>query len=558
MLQALTIQNVALIERIALTFEQGLCVLTGETGAGKSILLDSLGLALGARADAALVAHGADRAVVAAAFAPADGALGDLLAEADVVVEPGEPLILRRVVTPDGRSRAFVNDQPVSVGLLRRLGSALVEIQGQLEQHGLLDAATHRVLLDRFAASGEAVDAVHDAWTGWRSAERALGAARDAAATAERDEAFLRHALEELDSLAPEACEETSLAERRAFLMSRERIVEALNAAEQAIAGDVDFASALGAAARALERAADKAGGRLDEALAALDRTRIELAEALNALQAAAGSIDADSDTLVRVEERLFALREIARKHRVAPDALPELRRDLRARLDAIEHGEERIAELERTAAAARLSYRQAADTLSEARREAAGRLERLVATELPPLRLDKARFRVAVTPLDERDWGATGADRVLFEVSTNPGAPFGPLGRIASGGELARFMLAIKLALSETGGVATIVFDEVDAGIGGATAAAVGERLARLGRRLQVLVVTHSPQVAALGGQHLHVEKRTAGERAVTHVAELAPAARREEIARMLSGAAITEEARAAADSLLLLRPAV
>ena len=552
MLLGLTIRDVVLIDRLELAFHAGLCVLTGETGAGKSILLDALGLALGVRADSALVRHGAEQAAVAAEFAlPAGHPAFRLLQDAGITAE-GDRLVLRRVVNADGRSRAFVDDQPASVGLLKQLGEMLVEIQGQFEQHGLLDPATHREALDAYGGHRREADGVATAWATWRAAaaERAEAAAQLDKARADED--YLRHALAELDALEPKPGEEASLAAERALLMNREKLTEALDAALAELVGERGGERALGTAERLLARLSDKAGGALDGALAALERAQLETREAVAQLEAAARGLDRDQSSLERIEERLFALRALARKHGVSLEQLPALRAELARRIGALDDGSGRLARLARREQEAREAYVAAAELLGKKRRQTVKALDAAVMKELPPLKLDKARFHTVLTALDESDWGATGSERVQFEVTTNPGAAPGPLARIASGGELSRFMLALKVVLAKTSPVPTLVFDEVDSGIGGAVAAAVGERLHRLGRELQVLVVTHSPQVAARGGHHWRVEKRQAQAKTLTRVAELTAEERREEIARMLSGSAVTAEARAAAASLM------
>lgn len=554
MLTALAIRDVVLIDRLDLVFVPGLSVLTGETGAGKSILLDALGLALGTRADSGLVRHGRDQASVTAEFDPPPGhAVDTIMAEAELEPRDG-PLILRRLVAADGRSRAYVNDQPTSVTLLRRLGDALVEIQGQFDQRGLMDPATHRDTLDAFAGLGRQAASARAAWQAWRDAAARHAEARAALDRARADEDWLRHAVDELDRLAPTDGEERQLSETRAVLANAEAVLSAMNAAAGALAGEDGGAdSAVAQAQRALDRIADRAGSRLDVATAALERAAAEIQEAVAELQSAADDIEADSGRLADIEDRLHALRDLARKHGVEPDDLPRLHRamvDRLAALDADGGGLAVLAEAERRA---RAGFVAAAETLSEGRSAAAGRLDAAIAVELPPLKLEKARFATAVERLDEPRWGPDGVDSVGFRVATNPGTPPGPLNRIASGGELSRFLLALKVVLAESSPVPTLVFDEVDSGVGGAVAAAVGDRLARLADRLQVLVVTHSPQVAAQGTHHWHVEKRATGDSVTTTVAALDPGARREEIARMLSGAAVTAEARAAADSLLV-----
>ncbi|AWK87527.1 DNA repair protein RecN [Azospirillum thermophilum] len=551
MLASLTIRDVVLIERLTLSFRRGLCVLTGETGAGKSILLDALGLALGARAESGLVRHGAEQAAVTAEFElsgdhPALAILKEQGLDAD------DHLVVRRTVSADGRSRAWVNDQAVGVGLLKRLGEELVEVHGQFDTHGLLNPQTHRGVLDAYAGLDTLAAQVAAAHRAWRQVEEARANAAAEIARARSEEEYLRHAVAELDALAPKPGEEAELAETRAVLMHREKLVDGLNGAFAELSGERGAERSLSAAIRTLSRIADKAGGVLDPVIAALDRAASELAEATGALQAVSANVDMDPRALEKLEERLFALRAAARKHGVDVDALAALREDMAGRLLLIEDQGDLLTRLARESEQAREAYRKAAEALGGERRAAAARLDAAVATELPPLKLEKARFRTLVEPLDEAEWGPHGLDRIAFQVATNPGSPPGALNKIASGGELARFMLALKVVLAQTSTVGTLVFDEVDTGIGGAVAAAVGERLERLGHGLQVLVVTHSPQVAARGAIHLKVQKSVSGERVATSVAELDGDERREEIARMLSGATVTAEARAAATSLI------
>ncbi len=553
MLLGLTIRDVVLIDRLSLAFRPGLCVLTGETGAGKSILLDALGLALGRRADAGLVRPGAEQAVVIAEFAVAhDHPAAAILREAGIAADLAGTIVLRRLVGADGRSRAFVNDEPASVGLLRALGDSLVEIQGQGEQRGLLDPATHRALLDAFAEHAVAPDALAASWQAWRMARERAAEAERHLADSRAEEDLLRHNRAELDALAPEGDEEERLGARRALMQNAERLGEAIAEAIAEIDGDGGAQQALARALRRLERARDRAQGLLDSALAAAERAADETAEALEALSQAARVLELDPRALEAVEERLFALRALARKHGVAVADLPRLREALAIQLAAIDAGEDDVAALAEAASIARDRFIAAAHAVSHARERAAHRLDAAIAGELKPLRLDKARFRTVLTPLAEADWSEHGVERVHFEVATNPGAPFGPLARIASGGELSRFMLALKLVLAGTSSVPTLIFDEVDSGIGGAVAAAVGERLQLLGARLQVLVVTHSPQVAARGAHHWRVAKAQAQRATVTRVEELDADTRQEEIARMLSGNVVTAEARAAAASLI------
>jgi DNA repair protein RecN (Recombination protein N) len=551
MLARLSIRDIVLIDQLDLAFGPGFGALTGETGAGKSILLDALGLALGGRAEAGLVRRGAEQAVVSAAFdLPARHAARALLEERGLAAD--DAVVLRRTLGADGRSRAFVNDQPASVALLRELGALLVEIQGQAEQHGLAQAATHRAVLDAFAGLDADLAALAGLFRAWRDAvtDRDKAAADAASAAAEED--FLRHALGELDALDPKPDEEERIVGERQILMNREKLVEALNGALAELGGTRPVDQALRAARRQIDRLAGKAGTLLDGAAAALDRAAIELAEAIRQLEAAGAKVEADSGRLQALDDRLFALRDLARKHRTTVAALPALRASIADRLGGIVDGAKTRAALEKRVAAARFAYAKAAEAVSAARARAAQKLDKAVTRELPPLKLEKARFAARVDTLPEGEWGAGGRDRVSFEVATLPGAPLGPLGRIASGGELSRLMLALKVVLARAGSAPTLVFDEVDSGIGGATAAAVGERLARLGRDVQVLAVTHSPQVAARADAHYRVEKIAAKGAALARVAALDGEKRREEIARMLSGRDVTDEARRAADALI------
>ena len=548
MLTALSIRDVVLIEALDLDFGPGLGVLTGETGAGKSILLDALGLALGARGDSGLVRHGAAQASVTASFDPPAG-VAALLDENGIEADPDEPLIVRRVVKADGGSRGFVNNQPASAALLRELGARLVEIHGQHDDRGLLNPRGHRALLDTFGRLDTAV--VGAAWRAWREAADALAGALAEIETAARDREWLDHAVAELDTLAPEPGEEETLAERRRVMQRSEKIAEDLNALGDALEGADGALSKMRQAARILDRISPDHDA-LGEALAAVDRAMIEAGNAGEQVAEAARALAYDPRALEEDEARLFELRAIARKHRVQPDELAALTDALRARRDRLEAGEEGIAALEQRAASARKAFATAAQSLTKSRQTAAERLDSAVASELPPLKLDAARFRTTVAPLPEEQWGPAGQDRVEFEIATNPGAPFGALIKIASGGELSRFILALKVALAEEGGAATMIFDEIDRGVGGAVASAIGERLARLAGSAQLLVVTHSPQVAARGAAHLLIAKRNDGVVTRTGVRALDAEERREEIARMLSGATITDEARAQADRLI------
>ena len=575
MLTGLSIRDVVLIARLDLAPDPGLTALTGETGAGKSIVLDALGLATGARADSGLVRRGAAQASATATFAPppAHPAYA-YLEEKGLAAEPGEELILRRQLSPDGRSRAFVNDQATGVGVLRDLGALLLEVHGQHETVGLLDARTHRALLDGYGELKPQARATATAWEAWREALRAAEALRADAARADADREELTLRLSELDRLDPREGEEAELVGRRALLGGAEKSLGDVADAKKALGGD-RLTQNVAQALRALERARDRtaqgvaAGGgaegeaaeptlfRLTVAAEALDRTLTEAHEALAALDSAALAFDHEPQALERAEERLFALRAAARKLSTPVEGLAAARVRFAQALRSAESAAGALAAAEAGASQAEAAFRAAASALSSARREAGGRLAAAVERELAPLKLEKARFRVAVEPLAPERAGAGGADRIEFEVSTNPGAPFGGLGAIASGGELARFSLALKAALAGRGGEGAsgpvMIFDEVDQGVGGAVADAVGLRLKALAASVQVLVVTHSPQVAARADAHWRVSKRGDGaEGPATTVEALAPAARQEELARMLAGSTVTDAARAAARALM------
>ncbi len=547
MLRQLAVTNIVLVERLELEFESGLGVLTGETGAGKSILLDALGLALGARADSALVRAGQSEAAVSAELAlPRDHPLFAVLAEQGISPEPGEALLVRRTVRADGGSRAFIGGSAVPAAVLRELGAGAVEIHGQHDDRGLLNPKGHRALLDAFGKFDCA--AVAAAFADVRRLEEALAEARAAVDAAQRDRDYLDHASAEIAELAPEEGEETRLSEERTAMQAGVKAGEALTGLDELLGGSDGALAQLRQAARKIERgAADHP--LLAEALAALDRALIEASEADERIARAADALAFDPAELDRAEARLFDIRALARKHRVAPDALAALGAQMRAQLAAIDAGAETVMALEAELAEARLAYAAAAEALSQQRRAAAARLDAAVAAELAPLKLDAARFRSAFAAAEP---GPSGSDRVDFEISTNPGAPFGPLTKIASGGELSRFILALKVALAEAGSAATMIFDEIDRGVGGAVASAIGERLARLAERSQVLVVTHSPQVAARATHHYRIEKSEQDGATRTMVRKLDAAERREEIARMLSGALVTDEARAQAGKLL------
>jgi DNA repair protein RecN (Recombination protein N) len=551
MLTRLAIRNIVLIEALDLDFAGGLGVLTGETGAGKSILLDALGLVLGNRADSGLVRAGEDRASVTGSFefGQLPAGIAAALAEAEVEVEPGEPLLVRRQLKADGGSKAFINDQPVGAALLRELAPFLVELHGQHDDRGLVNPRGHRALLDRYARAD--VAGIEGAWKVWRAAEDRLAVARARVDQAAADQDLLQAYLEELNALAPVAGEEEELAAARTDMQKGEKLADDLAALQRLWQGSDSALANLRSAARRLDRIAGE-HPLLAEALESLDRAVIEAGEAEDRLARAGDALAHDPLALDRIETRLFDLRAAARKHGCTVDDLPDRILAMRAQLDAIEGGEAEIGALERAARDAQLDYQALAETLSAQRFEAAQRLDQAVAAELAPLKLDSARFRTAVLRLPDDRWGPGGIDAVEFLISTNPGADFAPLGKIASGGELSRFILALKVALAEEGGAATVIFDEIDRGVGGAVASAIGERLARLASGGQLLAVTHSPQVAARGNRHYMIEKSSEGTVTRTSVHLLDAAARKEEIARMLSGAEVTPEARAQADRLL------
>jgi DNA repair protein RecN (Recombination protein N) len=552
MLSRLSIRDIVLIDRLDIDFVDGLAVLTGETGAGKSILLDAFALALGGRGDQTLVRQGLEQGQVTAVFDVArNHPVRALLAADDIPSE--DELILRRVQLADGRTRAFVNDQPVSVQVLKELGGALVEIHGQHDERALVDVATHRRLLDAFGGLEDGAAKVEALWTARREAQTAADAHRAEVERAKREGDWLRHAVDELNKLSPQTGEETALAERRTTMMQAEKVAEDLRDAHEVIAGANSSVPALSGVIRRLERRAAQAPDlvgptvkALDAALTALDETRAYLESALR-------TADFDPAELERIEERLFALRAASRKYNVAVDDLAALAQKYNADIALIDAGEDQLKALEAAAAQAEVAYRAAAEALSRARGKAAATLDKAVNGELKPLKLERAKFSTQIDR-DRDAAGPNGIDRVEFWVQTNPGTRPGPLMKVASGGELARFLLALKVVLADRGSAPTLVFDEIDTGVGGAVADAIGMRLAKLGRGVQVLAVTHAPQVAARADRHYLISKDALekGKRVATRVTELAAERRREEIARMLAGAEITNEARAAAERLI------
>ncbi|HEY6700242.1 MAG TPA: DNA repair protein RecN [Pseudolabrys sp.] len=552
MLSRLSIRDIVLIDRLDIDFADRLAVLTGETGAGKSILLDAFALALGGRGDQALVRQGVEQGQVTAVFDVARNHPARALLAADDIPAEDE-LILRRVQFADGRTRAFVNDQPVSVQVLKQLGSALVEIHGQHDERALVDAATHRRLLDALGGLEGRAANVATLWDARREAQAVADAHRAEVERAKRESDWLRHAVDELNKLAPQAGEETALAERRTAMMQAEKVAEDLRNAHDVIAGAESSVPALSGVIRRLERRATQAPGLIEPTVKALDAALTALDETRDHLEAALRVADIEPAELERIEERLFGLRGAGRKYNVPVDELAALARKYNEDIALIDAGEEKLKTLEAAAVQAHAAYEAAAQALSQARAKAAIALDKAVNGELKPLKLDRAKFSTQI----ESDMGAAGPhgiDRVEFWVQTNPGTRPGPLMRVASGGELARFLLALKVVLADRGSAPTLVFDEIDTGVGGAVADAIGMRLAKLSRGVQVLAVTHAPQVAARADHHYLITKDALenGKRVATRVTELASERRREEIARMLAGAEITNEARAAAERLI------
>ena len=554
MLARLSIRDIVLIDRLDIDFGTGLAALTGETGAGKSILLDAFALALGARGEAALVREGAEQGQVIAAFELAKShPARRLLADNDLIADPAaeDDLIVRRVQFADGRTRAFINDQPVSVQVLRALGSALVEIHGQHDDRAFVEAATHRALLDAFGGLEDAAAEVRSLWEQRRAREAAVAAHRADVERARREAEWLRHAVDELGQLAPQGGEETALAERRAAMMQAEKSAEDLRATLDAVSGPQSPVPPLATAVRRLERRAAQAPALVEPVVKAIDAALTALDDARTHLEHALRVADYDPNELERIEERLFALRAAARKYNVPVDELAVLARRYEGDLALIDAGAERLAALAKEAQEVVARYRHAAEALSAARKRTAQKLDKAVNAELKPLKLERAQFTAQIEGEGE---GPEGLERVEFWVRTNPGTRPGPLMKVASGGELARFLLALKVVLADRGSAPTLIFDEIDTGVGGATADAIGARLAQLSSGVQVIAVTHAPQVAARADRHYLISKDALakGKRVATRVTELEAERRREEIARMLAGAEITAEARAAAERLI------
>lgn len=552
MLQSLSIRNVVLIDKLDLDFKSGLSVLTGETGAGKSILLDSLGLVLGNRAETSLIRQGEDKLSVTAQFSlqKQTPALRALLDEYEI--EADDELLIKRSLTRDGKGKIFINDQPAGAKLLKEIGKYLVEVHGQFDNQGLLNPANHLDVLDAYGAYKPLADRTAAAFAAYKKARAARQEAEKNIARAKEDEENLRHWVDELEKMNPRPDEEDELGKKRQEMMNAEKIIDSLNYAYGALTERADVQGAIRSAQSAMDKVNTLVDGRYQTIIDMLDQALIDISETVNELEEVSHNISLNQNELENIEERLYALRGLARKHNVAVSDLPQTLADFRNRLSTIELGEEGIAALRKAEDTAKLDYVKAANELSSARQAAALQLDNKVMSELPPLKMEKARFVTVVEKTDESGWSEKGFNNVYFTVATNPNSPQGPLNKIASGGELARFMLALKVNLAQSSSVATMIFDEVDAGVGGATAQAVGERLARLARDVQVLVVTHSPQVAACGNNHFKVEKSTADNVTTTTVRELTKIEKSEEIARMLAGEVITDAARAAAKVLM------
>lgn len=552
MLQSLSIRNVVLIDKLDLDFQSGLSVLTGETGAGKSILLDSLGLVLGKRAETSLIRCGEDKLSVTAIFDPEPNniELQELLSENELEVD-GE-IIIKRTLDQNGKGKIFFNDQPISAKLLKEIGKYLVEIHGQFDNQGLLNPVNHQDVLDAFGGHGALLSDVSNAYHDYKEASATRVRAEADIVKAKEEEDNLRHWVHELEQINPRVGEEAELSAKRQELIHAEKIMESLNYAYGVLTEGRDIQSALRSAESAIDKANRYVDNKYAEIYDALDRALVEVIDAVERIESASADINLNSEEQENIDSRLFALKDLARKHGVSVDELSETLHKFQTRLTNIELGEDGINSLRKIEQEKRLIYIEAANRLHLARIETAAKLDKMVMAELPPLKMEKAKFITLIEKKEESGWSASGFNNINFTVATNPNSPQGPINKIASGGELARFMLALKVNLAQSSSVCTMIFDEVDAGVGGATAQAVGERLAKLGQSVQVLVVTHSPQVAAKGRNHFKVEKKTKDNITTTYVRELSTVEKREEIARMLAGEIITEQARAAADVLI------
>lgn len=552
MLESLSVRNVVLIDKLDIEFAEGLSILSGETGAGKSVLLDSLGLVLGQRADTALIRSGTDKLSVTAVFStPAAGSILANLAEANDIDIEGA-LVIKRTLSADGKSKIFINDQPVSLKLLKEFGSALVEVHGQFDNQGLLNPANHMEILDNYGQYAPELAETRAAFEKYRQIRKERQEAENRLQSSQEEEDNLRHWADELAKLKPVTGEEDELNRRRSEIMNAEKLMESLNAAYSALNGASDVISAIRHAQSAIDKANTIVDGKYQDIADILEQSLINAEEAVRGIEDASSVLSYNQNEADNIEQRLFALRGAARKHQVSVDDLPRKLEELQQRLMSIEFGEDGLTALLREEERSRSDYLEKAKKLSLLRRQAAAELDKQVMRELPPLKMEKARFITMIGELPESGWNAAGIDDVCFTVSTNPNSPQGQLNKIASGGELARFMLALKVNLVKSADNMTMIFDEVDAGIGGATAQAVGSRLAALAKNVQVLLVTHSPQVAACGTHHFKVEKKTQNNITTTYVSQLSSEEREEEIARMLAGETITDEARAAAKVLI------
>lgn len=552
MLDFLSIRNVVLIDKLDLDFKSGLSVLTGETGAGKSILLDSLGLVLGSRAETSLIRQGEDKLSVMATFhiGKANPELKSLLDEYEIEAE--DELQIKRSLNRDGKGKIFVNDQAISAKLLKEIGKYLVEVHGQFDNQGLLNPANHLDILDAYGNYKNLLDNTKQAFANYKSAKSARLQAEENITKAKTDEENLRHWVEELQKLDPHPGEEEELSKKRLEMMNAEKIISGLNYAYGALSEGADVQGAIRSAQSAMDKVNTLVDGKYQSIIDMLDQALIDISEVLNELEENSQNVSLNQQELENIEERLYALRGLARKHNVTVDELEGTLQNFQSQLASIEHGEEGLNQLRQAEEKAKLEYVKAAQELSSARQATALELDRKVMAELPPLKMEKAKFITLVDKVAEAQWGEKGFNTVAFSVATNPNSPQGPLNKIASGGELARFMLALKVNLAQSSSVGTMIFDEVDAGVGGATAQAVGERLSRLAKDVQVMVVTHSPQVAAQGDNHFKVEKKTIDNITTTSVRELSLEEKSEEIARMLAGEVITDAARAAAKVLI------
>ncbi len=551
MLRSLSISNVVLIDRLDIDFEAGFGVLTGETGAGKSILLDSLGLVLGKRAETSMIRKGAEKLSVTAVFDNiSDADFQKLLSDNEL--ESDTEIMIKRTLTSTGSGKIFFNDQPISAKLLKEIGKYLVEIHGQFDNQGLLNPANHISVLDEFGGYDDILLACYQSYHAYTHASKTLLEAESNIAKAKEDEENLRHWIKELEQISPCKGEFEKLQQRRQELMHAEKIIENLNYAYLALTQGKDISSSIRSAQSGIDKANSYVDGKYDEIYSALDRALIEITDVVDRIESASIDIGVDTGEQESIDSRIFALKDIARKHNVTVDELPETLEKFKQQLSSIELGEDGLSVLRQEEQKTRLAYIEASNNLHKARCNSAKELDNLVMKELPPLKMEKAKFITIIEQKGETGWSAKGCDDVCFTVATNPNSPQGPINKIASGGELSRFMLALKVNLAQTSSIPTMIFDEVDAGIGGAVAQAVGERLARLGKGVQVLVVTHAPQVAALGSYHFKVAKHTQDDITTTTVYQLSQTDRQEEIARMLAGEIITDEARAAALKLM------